>query len=183
MDSHVLIADKEVVMEMLDELAEEVTAQSTAFGVVVVDIRIKRTDLPSDIYQSIYTRMETERKRIATQYRSEGEEEAIKIKSETDRQVAVITSQAMRQAEVLMGEADAEAARIFNEAYGRDPGFFEFYNMLLTYRETIGQSTTLVIPSSSPFTKYLIGSEMGNAPSVAADNVTGGTADSGTDGE
>ena len=162
MDSHVLIADKEAVMKMLDELAEEVTVQSKTFGVTVVDIKIRRTDLPSDIYQSIYNRMNTERERIAEQYRSEGDEEAIKIKSDTDRQVTVITSQARRQAEILMGEGDAEAARIFNETYGRDPEFFTFYNMLLTYRETIGASTTLVIPSTSPFAKYLMGSETGN---------------------
>jgi len=165
MDSHVLIADKEAVIEMLDELAAEVSLQTWDFGVRVVDIRIRRTDLPSDIYESIYNRMNTERERIAMQYRSEGREEAIEIRSKTDRQVVVITSTARRQAEMLMGEGDAEAARIFNEAYGRDPVFFEFYNMLMTYRETIGSSTTLVIPHSSPFARYLMGIA---APEVSA---------------
>ena len=159
LEAHTLITDKTAIEEMLDELAAEMTAQSTDFGVIVHDIRIKRTDLPQENYESIYNRMITERNRIAAQYRSEGDEEAVKVRSETDRQVTVITSEAMRQAEILKGEGDAQAARIFNEVYGRNPEFFEFYNMLQTYRLTLGDSTTLVLPNSSPIAKYLIGAE------------------------
>ena len=159
LDAHTLITDKTAIEKMLDELAVEMTAQSKGFGVVVHDIRIKRTDLPQENYESIYNRMITERNRIAAQYRSEGDEEAIKVRSETDRRVTVITSEAMRQAEVLKGEGDAQAARVFNEVYGRNPEFFEFYNMLQTYRLTLGDSATLVIPNSSPFAKYLLGAE------------------------
>lgn len=161
MDSHILIADKEAVSQMLDELTSEVNYQSMEFGVEVHDIRIKRTDLPAENYESIYNRMITERNRIAAQYRSEGDEEAIKIRSETDRQVTVITSEANRKAEILKGEGDAEAARVFNDVYGSNPEFFEFYNILLTYRETLGDTTTLVIPNSSPFAKYLTGTGTG----------------------
>lgn len=161
LESHTLITDKIAVSQMLEELAGEMTAQSKEFGVVVYDIRIKRTDLPQENYESIYNRMITERNRIAAQYRSEGDEEAIKVRSETDRQVTVITSEAMRQAEILKGEGDARAAQIFNEVYGKNPAFFEFYNTLQTYRETIGESSTLVIPNTSPFAKYLLG--MGTA--------------------
>ncbi len=164
MESHVLITDKMAVAQMLNELSEEVTIASKEFGVTVFDVRIKRTDLPPENYESIYNRMITERNRIAAQYRSEGEEESIKIRSETDRQVTVLTSDAKRKAEILKGEGDGEAARIFNEVYGKNPAFFEFYNLLETYRLTVGEDTTLVIPNTAPFAKYLLGAQIPNAP-------------------
>ena len=169
MQSHVLITDKQVSGEMLTALSEEVSAECALFGVQVIDIRIKRTDLPEQNYASIYNRMESERVRIAAQYRSEGEEEAIKVRSDTDRQVIVITSEAAREAERIKGEADAEAAAIFNEAYSKNPEFFRFYNMLETYRLTVGDSSTLVIPHDSPFAEYLLGIPSLSAPPAAAD--------------
>ena len=156
----VLITDKEATERMLDELASEINTEAHKFGVNIVGINIKRTDLPQENYESIFERMNSERRRIATQYRSEGDEEAIKIRSATDRRVMIIESEAYSKAEKLRGEGDSEAAKIYNEAYGKDPAFFEFYNMLLTYRATLGDSTTLVIPLSSPFAKYLLGAEM-----------------------
>ncbi|GHV31790.1 protein HflC [Clostridia bacterium] len=167
MDSHVLITDKVAVETMLDELAAEVSSESfKTFGVQVVDIRIKRTDLPPENYESIYNRMITERNRIAAQYRSEGDEEAMKVRSQTDRDVISITSEARRAAEVLKGEGDGEAARIFNETYGKDPAFFEFYNTLDAYRATIGSSATLVIPADAPFAKYLMGADIASATGI-----------------
>lgn len=159
MESTSLITDKVLVNGMLEDLNNEVSDSCAPFGVDVFDIRIKRTDLPEENYQSIYNRMITERNSMASQYRSEGSEEALKIRSLTDTQVVVITSEAFRKAEILKGEGDSEAARVFNEAYGKNPGFFEFYNMLETYRQTIGQTSTLVIPLDSPFASYLLGGE------------------------
>lgn len=156
LDSTTLISDKATIESMLLELNKQVTAETTKFGVTVLDIRIKRTDFPSENYASIYNRMITERNRIAAQYRSEGEEMAIEMRSKTDREVTVITSEAARASEILKGEGDAEAARIFNEAYGKNPDFFKFYNMLDTYRQTVGEGTTLVIPLNSEFGKYLL---------------------------
>ncbi|GHV05542.1 protein HflC [Clostridia bacterium] len=165
MESHVLITDKAAVEGMLRELADEVSGESfKAFGVEVVDIRIKRTDLPPENYDSIYNRMITERNRVAAEYRSEGDEEAMKTRSQTDRDVITITSEAKRQAEVLKGEGDGQAAQIFNEVYGRDPAFFEFYNTLDAYRATINGSATLVIPADAPFAKYLMGADIATAP-------------------
>jgi membrane protease subunit HflC len=167
MDSHVLITDKNQVETMLDELAAEVSLEAfRSFGVRVVDIRIKRTDLPPENYDSIYNRMITERNRIAAQYRSEGDEEAIKVRSETDRDVISITSEARRTAETLKGEGDGEAARIFNEIYGKDPAFFEFYNTLDAYRKTVGSTSTLVIPADAPFAKYLMGAKIATQSSI-----------------
>jgi len=169
-ESTTLITDKEFATEMLAELTAAVSRNCADFGVSVVDIRIKRTDLPTANYESIYTNMRTEREQIAAEHRSQGNEESMKIRSETDSRVITITSEAERDAEKLRGEADAEAARLFNEAYGKNPEFFEFYNLLETYRLTVGKSSTLVIPLDSPFAKYLLG--VPEAPAVVTPPVT-----------
>ena len=158
-NSYVLISNREVSGKMLLDLADAVNAEFTrrGEGISVADIRIKRTDLPSETYQNIYTRMITERERIAAEYRSEGDRDLLQIQSATDRKVIAITSEAERESEEIRGEGDKEAARIYNEAYSRDPDFFEFYNLLDTYRQTVGGSSTLVVPLDSPFAKYLLG--------------------------
>lgn len=157
LNSTTLIADKLTIEDLLMQLDKEVTNETMKFGVTVFDIRIKRTDLPQENYESIYNRMITERNRIAAQYRSEGDEQAIELKSKTDREATIIRSKAAWEAEKLKGEGDSEAARIYNAAYGKNPAFFEFYNMLETYKTTLGGGTTLVIPVDSPFAKYLLG--------------------------
>ncbi len=167
--SHTLITDKAVVGDMLVELSDTVSVDCHSFGVNVIDVRIKRTDLPSGTYESIYNRMNTERQKIAAQHRSEGDETSIRIRSETDREVISITSEAKRDAEIIKGDGDQEAARIFNEAYGSDPEFFEFYNLLETYKTTVGKSSTFVIPLDSPFAKYLLGVTGDTAAQAAAD--------------
>ena len=161
LNSYVLISDRETSGQMLIDMAEAVSANFVQQGISVVDIRIKRTDLPSETYASIYNRMNTERQRVAAENRSEGERDLLMIRSETDRRVISITSQAEREAQEIRGFGDSEAARIYNEAYGRDPEFFEFYNLLDTYRQTMGTSSTLIVPLDSPFAKYLLGVEMG----------------------
>jgi len=157
LNSYVLISDRESSSGMLAEMAKNISAGLIQEGISIVDIRIKRTDLPVETYESIYNRMNTERQRIAAQYRFEGERELLEIRSETDRRVISITSMAQRKAEEIRGEGDSEAARIYNDAYGRDPEFFEFYNLLETYRQAVGRSSTLVVPLDSPFAKYLLG--------------------------
>jgi membrane protease subunit HflC len=166
-----LITHKEKIDQMLNELAIEVNLETHKFGVNIVGINIKRTDVPLENYESIYNRMKSERGRIAAQYRSEGEEEAIKIRSDTDKRVTIIESEAYKEAELLRGQGDSEAARIYNDAYGRDPEFFEFYNLLQTYRTTLGKSATLVVPLDSPFAKYLLGYEIGADPAPPAEGV------------
>jgi len=157
LNSYVLISDRETAGQMLLDMAEAVSANFVQQGISVVDIRIKRTDLPSETYASIYNRMNTERQRVAAENRSEGERDLLMIRSETDRRVISITSEAERKAEEIRGQGDSEAARVYNEAYGRDPDFFEFYNLLDTYRQTVGRSSTLIVPLDSPFAKYLLG--------------------------
>ena len=166
LDSYVLISDRESSATMLAEMANTINSDLVTNGISIADIRIKRTDLPSETYESIYTRMITERQRIAAQYRSEGERELLEIRSDTDRRVISITSNAQRRAEEIRGTADSEAARVYNEAYGRDPEFFEFYNLLDTYRMTVGNRSTMVIPLDSPFAKYLLGIAMDPEPVI-----------------
>jgi len=172
LDSYVLISDRERSAAMLAEMARIISSDLIDGGISIVDIRIKRTDLPVETYESIYNRMNTERQRIAAQYRSEGERELLEIRSETDHRVISITSEAQRRAEEIRGEGDSEAARIYNDAYNRDPEFFEFYNLLDTYRQTVGQSSTLVVPLESPFAKYLLGIAPEPEPSPAVSIVT-----------
>lgn len=157
LDSYVLISDRESSGTMLAEMASIISTELVDSGITIVDIRIKRTDLPTETYESIYNRMISERQRIAAQYRSEGDRELLEIRSDTDWRVISITSAAQRRAEEIRGAGDSEAARIYNEAYNRNPDFFEFYNLLDTYRQTIGNRTTLVVPLDSPFAKFLLG--------------------------
>ena len=158
-ESYELISNREVSGKLLEDVRTEVNTifAGRGDGLSIVDIRIKRTDLPEETYNSIHTRMITERQRIAAEHRAEGERELTEIRSATDREVAEITSTARYEAEVIRGRADSEAARIYNDAYSSDPEFFEFYNLLLTYRQTVGRSSTMIIDRDDPFAKYLFG--------------------------
>jgi len=158
MDSNTLITNKVEVEKMQNDLAVSVSTNMKAYGISVFDIRVKRTELPEENYESVYKRMITERERIAAQFRSEGDEIALKARSETDKQVMILLSEAKKQSETLKGEGDAAAAKIYNDAYGLDKDFYGFYNTLEAYKLTIKDNTKLVIPSSSPFAKYLFGS-------------------------
>ena len=167
LNSYVLISDRETSGQMLLDMAQAVSANFVQQGISVVDIRIKRTDLPSETYASIYNRMNTERQRVAAENRSEGERDLLMIRSDTDRRVISITSEAERRAEEIKGLGDSEAARIYNEVYSRDPAFFEFYNLLETYRQTVGSGSTIIVPLDSPFAKYLLGVEWDVTPDLS----------------
>lgn len=156
-DAEVLISNKDQVSAMLAEIVELANAEVQDFGIEIVDVRIKRTDLPQENNANIFNRMRTERERMAMQYRSEGQEEAQKIRSDADRQATVIEAQAYAQAERIRGEGEAEALKIYAEVYNKDPEFYEFFRSLQTYREALKGNTTLVIDSNSEFAKFLFG--------------------------
>ena len=158
-DAHDLIANKEYIENMLNEISEELNVVTAEFGVTVADVRIKRTDLPEENNENIYNRMRTERQQTATQYRSEGREEATKIKAQADMEAKVLVAQAYAEAEQIKGEGDAEAAAIYNAAYNRDPEFYEFYMSMQTYQAALGNNTKIVISPDSPFAKYIYSSE------------------------
>jgi membrane protease subunit HflC len=135
-------------------------------GIVVVDIRIKRIDLPeeSNVLTSVYDRMRAERSRVASQLRAEGQEEALKIRAEADRQKLVITADAERDAEKLRGEGDAQAAAIAAQAYGQDPEFYAFYRSLQVYRKVFNGKDVLVLDPDSELLRYLANPGRAAAP-------------------
>jgi membrane protease subunit HflC len=150
---------REIVSEKRAELLEQVTKRSDenarGYGIEVIDVRIKRADLPEKNEQNVFSRMRTERERLAKKFRAEGEEEARKITSEAEKDVLILMAEARRQADILRGEGDALAVKIFADAYGRDPGFYEFVRTLEAYRKTLGEGTTLILSPSSDFFRLL----------------------------
>lgn len=156
-DAEVLISNKDHVSAMLADIVISANAEVKDYGIEIIDVRIKRTDLPEENNANIFNRMRTERERMAMQYRSEGQEEAQKIRSDADRQATIIEAQAYAEAEKIRGEGEAEALRIYAQAYNQDREFYEFYRTLQTYRASLKGNTTLVIDSDSAFAKYLFG--------------------------
>ena len=150
----------EIITENREEIMDIVTRQSNsatlAYGISVVDVRIRRVDLPAENEESIYARMEAERKRQANKFRSEGEEEAQKIRAATDRDKTIILADAYKEAEKIRGEGDAKAVQIYARSYSADPKFYEFVRTLDTYKKVVDDKTTLVLPSGSKLFKLLI---------------------------
>jgi membrane protease subunit HflC len=131
-------------------------ATKPSLGIEVVDIRIKRIDLPEDsnVLNSVYERMRAERSRAALKLRAEGEEESAKIRAEADRQRQVIVAEAERDAQQLRGQGDAQAASIAAQAYGQDPEFYAFYRSLQAYRNSFGGKDVLVLDPDSELLRY-----------------------------
>ncbi|MDP8207607.1 MAG: protease modulator HflC [Candidatus Electryonea clarkiae] len=125
------------------------------FGIEILDVRIKRTDLPEENEEAIYRRMRAERSRIANLYRSEGEEEALKIRAEADRAIKVILANAYKEAKILRGDAEADAISIYAKAFNRDPSFYEFSRSLEMYKKAVDENTTIVLPPGTNVFKYL----------------------------
>ena len=146
-----------IAQRALDHLRGESTGESNfdRLGVELVDLRIKRINLPEGNRQAVYERMRTERERIAERYRSAGFAEKARIESQARRQSDEILARAEADAERIRGEGDAEAIRILNQAHARDPEFFEFQRTLATYRRVLSEKTTLVLSSGSRLFKLL----------------------------
>ena len=152
---------QEVVAGERDQLMLDLTAElnkTTAadIGIEVIDVRVKRIDLPDDVRSSVYERMITERNREAQELRSRGEELAIGIRADADRQAVIFEAEAYRDAERIRGEGDAEATSIYAEAYTRDPEFYAFTRSLNAYRETFSsKGDVLLLDPDSDYFKYL----------------------------
>ncbi|QJR11739.1 Modulator of FtsH protease HflC [Usitatibacter rugosus] len=141
---------------IMSTVADKVDKDVKGIGVEVVDVRLKRVDLVPEISSDVYRRMESERKRVANELRATGQAEGEKIKAEADRQRQVIVAEAYRDAQRVKGEGDALAARIYSEAYGKNPEFYSFYRSLDAYRQTLrSKSDVMVLDPSSDFFKYL----------------------------
>jgi membrane protease subunit HflC len=141
--------------KIMEKVAEQCRQKAKEYGIKVIDVRIKRADLPEEVTHSVYARMRAERERIAKKYRSEGEEEAVKIKAETDKEKKILIADSYKQAEKLKGEGDAEAIKIYAEAFKKDPEFYSFVRTLEAYKKSLGQDTTIIVPSDSELFQYL----------------------------
>ena len=150
--SEIVSEKRESIMKRVTEISDE---KANTYGIEIVDVRIKRVDLPPENEKYIFDRMKAERERIAKQYRAEGQEESAKIIAETEREKTVILAEAYKTAQTLKGEGEAESVRIYAESFNQDPEFYKFYRTLEAYRKTFKDKTTVLLSTDSDFLKYL----------------------------
>ncbi len=143
--------------EILKEVSKAMAEGST--GITIVDVRIKRTDLPEENKASVYSRMISDRNSIAASYLSEGDEEAKRITSAADRVADILIAEADAQAKQILSEGEQEAARIYNEAYSADPEFYKLYRTLESYKISFQGQPVIMLPIDSPYAKLLLGQQ------------------------
>ncbi len=150
--SALLSHDRSAIM---GQIRDEVSEQGKSFGIEVVDVRIRRADLPEENSQAIYARMVSERQQQAAQYRGEGAEAAQTVRANADRERTVILAEAQRSAQKVRGDGDAESIRIYAAAFGQDKEFFAFYRSMQAYRDALnGRSTSFVLTPGSGFFRF-----------------------------
>jgi membrane protease subunit HflC len=141
--------------KLMERITVNVSAQAETFGVNVIDVRIKRVDLPEENSQAIFRRMQTQREQEARKIRAEGARDAQTIRADADKRVRVIVADAQRRAQILRGEGEAEATRIFNAAYAKDPAFFDFFRSLQAMGKGLtGDTTRYVGPPDGEFFRF-----------------------------
>ena len=148
----IISENRELIMEKVTKKSQKATRP---YGIELIDVRIKRVDLPRENEESIYARMKAERNRQANKFRSEGEEEAQKIRASTDKDKTIILANAYKESEERRGEGEAEALEIYAKAFSADPDFYEFVRTLETYKKVLNEKTTLVLPSNSKLFELL----------------------------
>lgn len=150
--NEVVSGERVIIMEDLTKAANR---QAQQIGIEIADVRIKRIDLPSEVSNSVYRRMQAERSRVAKEFRSRGFEEAEKIRANAERQSRVLIAESYREAEQIRGEGDARAAEVYATAYGQDPEFYAFYRSLRAYDESFrGSNDVLLLEPDSEFFDY-----------------------------
>jgi membrane protease subunit HflC len=159
----VLATEREKIM---NDVRARLNDEAKSFGIEIVDVRIKRADFVADITDSVYRRMESERKQVANELRAQGSAEGEKIKADADRQREVIIAEAYRDAQKIKGEGDAKASALYAESFGRDPQFAQFYRSLTAYRASFhSKSDVLVVDTSTEFFKAMRGGAVTGAGS------------------
>jgi membrane protease subunit HflC len=142
--------------KVMEDMREKADLDARKIGVQIVDVRVKRVDLPTEVSESVYRRMEAERKRVANELRSEGSAEAEKIRADADRQREVIVAEAYRDAQKMKGEGDAKAAAIYAGAFNQNAEFYAFYRSLEAYRNSFkSKGDVIVVEPNSDFFKYM----------------------------
>ena len=156
-----IISENTARGDLNEQITTEVAAlmEESGYGIEIVDVRIRRTDLPDANKESVYNRMISDRQSIAARYLSEGDEESRKIMSSADREAKVIVAEAESKAKQIVAEGEQEAARIYNEAYGKDPEFYQFYRTLESYKTTFQGEPVIMMPIDSPYARILLGLE------------------------
>ena len=155
--------------DLMAQMRDQLDRDARPFGIEVVDVRIRRVDLPEQNSQAVYQRMQTERQREAAEFRAEGSQKSQEIRAKADRDVTVIVAEAQSKAEQTRGEGDAKRNRIFAEAFGKDPDFFAFYRSMQAYEAGLrANDTRLVLRPDSDFFKYF-GNPMGKGTERAAE--------------
>ncbi len=142
--------------KIMDRMREKADVDARRIGVKIVDVRLKRVELPDEVSGAVYSRMEAERKRVANELRSEGAAEAEKIRADADRQREIIVAEAYRDAQKVKGEGDAKAAALYADAFSKSPEFYAFYRSLEAYRSSFAsKNDVLVVEPNSDFFKYM----------------------------
>ena len=142
--------------EIMNRVRDSVAPKLEEFGIETIDVRIKRADFPETVAESVYARMQAERKRIADRERAQGAERDAEVRANVDRQAAIIRAEAERDAQIIRGQGEAEAVRIFAESLGKDPEFYAFQRSLQAYKNFLPQSgTTVVLPADSSLFQFL----------------------------
>lgn len=149
--------------QIMHEISNQMKASAPEFGVEVIDVRIGRTDLPSETAQAVYNRMKSDRVAHAARLRAEGEEQKLRIEAEADKQRTIIIAEAQRQSQIMRGEGEGERNRVLGEAFGKDQQFFDFYRSMEAYGEALGDGTTMVLSPDSEFFRFF-GTATGNLP-------------------
>jgi len=144
--------ERETIMEKVAAKAGDIVTQ---YGIDIIDVRIKRADLPREVQSSVYARMNAERHRIAKKYRAEGEEKALIIRANADKEATIIMADAKKQEKELLGEGDAQAIKIYAKAFERDPEFYGFIKSMEAYEGILDADTTLVLDTSSRLFRFL----------------------------
>ena len=147
-----IVIGREGLTQIILETAKN---KVTQYGIELIDVRIKRITYVDDVMQKVYERMIAERKRAAEQYRSEGQGEMAKIEGRMEKELNLITSQAYKTVQEIKGDADAKAIKIYADAYGKDPAFYEFLKTMETYQNTIGEDSTIILTTDSDYYRYL----------------------------
>jgi membrane protease subunit HflC len=142
-------------LEYLQQVTDLSRDKLGKFGIVLIDVRIKRADLPTEIEQAVFSRMRSERERIAAQLRAEGEEKSKQIKSTADKDKEIILADARKEAEKIMGEGDAQALETYANAYNQDPEFYRFWRTLESYKTALKDGSRIVLTTDSDYLKFL----------------------------
>ena len=141
---------------LMDKITQDVNVEASKLGIEIIDVRIKRADLPQANSEAVYRRMQTERLREAKEFRAEGAEIAQTVRSTADKEVTIILAEANKKSEILKGEGDGKRNKIFAEAFGKDPDFFSFYRAMQSYEKSlIGGETSLILSQTVNFLDFL----------------------------